>query len=63
MSQGKILKAIAKQYFFLINIHETKVVLSKSSFDDSLTQYNALCQGNISQGNMSLGNMSQCNIY
>ena len=48
---------------FFINIHETKVILSKSSFDDSLTQYNALCQGNISQGNMSLGNMSQCNIY
>ena len=45
--------------FLKINIHETKVILTKSSFEGSLTQYNALWLGNMSQGNMSLGNMSQ----
>ena len=52
MSQGKILRVIAKQYLILINIHKTKVILKKSYFEDSLTQYIVLSQGNTSQGNM-----------
>ena len=60
MSQVKILQVIARQYLLLINKHKIQFK-SKIIFEDSLTQYIVLSQGNMSLGNMSQRNKSQGN--